>query len=105
VKFSAPQLRDTAEPFVSAVRENLAGRTEALEDLAVELFARGLSTRDIEAAFTDADGRRLVSRAAVSEITEPVGGIRGLHAPRPVGSTCLSMALPSGCGPAARASQ
>jgi len=70
VKFSAPQLRDTAEPFVSAVRENLAGRTEALEDLAVELFARGLSTRDIEAAFTDADGRRLVSRAAVSEITE-----------------------------------
>jgi putative transposase len=28
VKFSAPQLRDTAEPFVSAVRENLAGRTE-----------------------------------------------------------------------------
>ena len=70
VEFSAPQLRDTAEPFVSAVRENLAGRTEALEDLAVELFARGLSTRDIEAAFTDADGRRLVSRAAVSEITE-----------------------------------
>ena len=57
-----PQLRDTAEPFVSAVRENLAGRTEALEDLAVELFARGLSTRDIEAAFTDTDGRRLVSR-------------------------------------------
>jgi putative transposase len=45
VRFSAPQLRDTAEPFVSAVRENLAGRTGALEDLAVELFARGLSTR------------------------------------------------------------
>jgi putative transposase len=87
VEFSAPQLRETVEPFVSGVRENLAGRTEALEDLAVELFARGLSTRDIEAAFTDADGRRLVSRAAVSEITERlwVGGIRGLHAPRPVG--------------------
>ena len=60
-------MRDTAEPFVSAVRENLAGRTEALEDLAVELFARGLSTRDIEAAFTDAEGQRLVSRAAGSE--------------------------------------
>jgi hypothetical protein len=68
VAFPAPQLRDTVEPFLSAVRENLAGRTEALEDLAVELFARGLSTRDIEAAFTDTDGRRLVSRAAVSEI-------------------------------------
>ena len=27
----------------------------------MQLFARGLSTGDIEAAFTDADGRRLVS--------------------------------------------
>ena len=48
----------------------LGGRTEALEQLAVELYARGLSTRDIEDAFTDEGGRRLLSRAAVSEITE-----------------------------------
>jgi len=68
VEFSAPQVRDTPEPFVSAIRENLAGRTQALEDL--ELYARGLSTRDIEDAFTDEIGRRLLSRAAVSEITE-----------------------------------
>ena len=46
------------------------GRTEALEQLAVELYARGLSTRDIEDAFIDEDGRRLLSRAAVSETTE-----------------------------------
>lgn len=70
VEFSAPQVRDTPEPFVSAIRENLAGRTQALEDLAIELYARGLSTRDIEDAFTDESGRRLLSRAAVSEITE-----------------------------------
>src|SRR5262249_10109665 len=70
VKVSAAQLRDTAAPLVSAVGENLAGRPEALEDLAVELFARRLSTRDIEAAFTDADGQRLVSSSAVSGITE-----------------------------------
>ena len=56
VEFSAPQVRDTPEPFVSAIRQNLAGRTEALEDLAVELYARGLSTRDIEDAFTDEAG-------------------------------------------------
>jgi putative transposase len=55
-------------PFVSAIRENLT--TKALEDLAVELYARGLSTRDIEDAFTDESGRRRLSRAAVSEITE-----------------------------------
>jgi putative transposase len=33
-------------------------------------LARELSTRDIEDAFTDESGRRLLSRAAVSEITE-----------------------------------
>jgi putative transposase len=70
VEFAAPQVRETAEPFVSAIRENVGGRTGALEDLAVELYARGLSTRDIEDAFTDDAGRRLLSRAAVSEITE-----------------------------------
>jgi putative transposase len=70
VEFAAPQVRDAPEPFVSAIRQNLAGRTGALEDLAVELYARGLSTRDIEDAFTDHTGRRLLSRAAVSEITE-----------------------------------
>jgi hypothetical protein len=35
VEFAAPQVRDTAEPFVSGIRQNLAGRTGALEDLAV----------------------------------------------------------------------
>ena len=70
VAYAAPQVRDTPEPFVSAIRQNLAGRTGALEDLAVELYARGLSTRDIEDAFTDENGRRLLSRAAVSEISE-----------------------------------
>ena len=55
---------------MSSVRAALSGRTRELERLAVELYARGLSTRDIEDAFTDETGRRLLSRAAVSEITE-----------------------------------
>jgi putative transposase len=70
VEYSAPQVRETPEPFVSSVRAALSGRTRELERLAVELYARGLSTRDIEDAFTDETGRRLLSRAAVSEITE-----------------------------------
>jgi len=52
------------------VREKLTGRTEELERLAVELYARGLSTRDIEATFSDEEGRSLLSRTAVSEVTE-----------------------------------
>jgi transposase-like protein len=70
LEYSAPQLGDMASPFVSAIRPHLKGRTGALEDLAVELYARGLSTRDIERAFTGDDGRRLIGRAAVSQITE-----------------------------------
>jgi putative transposase len=34
------------------------------------MYARGLSTRDIEALFTDKNGASLLSRTAVSEITE-----------------------------------
>jgi putative transposase len=45
-------------------------RTQALEDLAVELLARGLSVRDIEDAFKDERGRLLLSKSAVSEIGE-----------------------------------
>lgn len=55
---------------IATAHQQRRGRSGALEDLAVELYARGLSTRDIEDAFTDDAGRRLLSRAAVSEITE-----------------------------------
>jgi transposase-like protein len=37
------------------------------------MYARGLSTRDIEALFADERGRSLLSRTAVSEITERCG--------------------------------
>jgi putative transposase len=36
----------------------------------VEMYARGLSTRDIEALFADETARSLLSRTAASEITE-----------------------------------
>lgn len=70
VEYSAPQVAGRDAPFRSEIREHLKGRTEALEDLAVELLARGLSVRDIEDAFRDETGRLLLSRTAVSEIGE-----------------------------------
>ena len=70
VEYSAPQIAGRDEPFRSEIREHLKGRTQALEDLAVELLARGLSVRDIEDAFRDETGRLLLSRTAVSEIGE-----------------------------------
>ena len=70
VEYAAPQVSDCDEPFRSRIRSLLGKRTEELERLAVEMYARGLSVRDIEAAFTDEHGRVLLSRTAVSEITE-----------------------------------
>jgi putative transposase len=70
IDYSAPQIAGRDEPFRSEIRENLKGRTQALEDLAVELLARGLSVRDIEDAFKDESGRLLLSRTAVSELGE-----------------------------------
>ena len=52
----------------SELRHHLKGHSEALEDLAIEMLARGLSVRDIEDAFKDESGRLLLSRTAVSEI-------------------------------------
>jgi putative transposase len=70
IEFAVPQLADMAQPFRSKIREVIRGRTEELERLAVEMYARGLSVRDIEAAFTDETGRCLLSRTAASELTE-----------------------------------
>jgi hypothetical protein len=38
--------------------------------LVTEMYARGLSTRDVEDAFRDATGEVLLSKSAVSEITD-----------------------------------
>jgi len=70
VEYAAPQISDRAVPFRSKIREIIRGRTEELEALAIEMYARGLSTRDIEALFAREDGRCLLSRTAVSEVTE-----------------------------------
>jgi transposase-like protein len=65
-----PQVRDAEVPYRSKLIEFLAGNTEALDRLVVEMYARVLSTRDIEDAFRGPDGELLISRSAVSEITD-----------------------------------
>ena len=82
MEYSAPQVAGRDEAFRSTIREHLKGHTQGLEDLAIEMLARGLSVRDIEDAFRDETGRLLLSKTAVSEIGERlVGGLPGvLHA-------------------------
>lgn len=69
VEYAVPQVSDRAEPFRSRIRQLLGKRSDELERLAVEMYARGLSVRDIEATFVDEEGRSLLSRSAVSELT------------------------------------
>ncbi len=71
IEFSMPQVRGRDQPYRSEIRRALAGgRTEELERLAIEMYARGLSVRDIERSFTDRRGECLLSKSAVSELTE-----------------------------------
>jgi len=72
VPIDLPQLRD-ADGWSSRLWQTLRHRTEVLDKLAVEMYARGLSTRDIEdllGKIDDGDGRPVLSRSSVSRITE-----------------------------------
>lgn len=72
LEIDVPQVRDRAGFCQPALWDALQRRTEVLERLVVELYARGLSTRDIEdalAVLTDGEGL-LLSRSTVSRITD-----------------------------------
>jgi putative transposase len=65
-----PQVRGGAAPYRSRLWELLSTRSEAVERLVVEMYARGLSTRDIEDLFRSGEGDVLLSRTSVSELTD-----------------------------------
>ena len=64
-----PQVRDAPETYHSRLMQFLRGNSDVLQRLAVEMYARGLSTRDIEAALEEATGDRLLTRTAVSQLS------------------------------------
>jgi putative transposase len=69
IEFDVPQVRGLAG-WTSEVRAALAGKSEELTRLAVEMYARGLSMRDIEVAFTDQAGRCVLTRSAAGAVCE-----------------------------------
>lgn len=70
VHLDLPQVRNSSVPFRSRLWTQVGRRTHVLERLAIELYTRGLSTRDIEDAFESATGERILSRSTVSEVCE-----------------------------------
>ena len=69
VQVQVPQVRGVPG-YRSPLMEFLAAHSEVLERLVTEMYARGLSTRDVEEALTDATGECLLTRSAVSELTD-----------------------------------
>lgn len=70
IPLSVPQLRGSDETYRSRLLGFLKGNTDVLERLVAEMYARGLSTRDVEDALTDSTGACLLTRSAVSEVTD-----------------------------------
>lgn len=65
-----PQVADSPEGFSSSIWPHIKGRTEQLEKIAVEMYARGCSTRDIEELLKDESGRILLSKSAISQLNQ-----------------------------------
>jgi putative transposase len=70
IPVQVPQVRGAGETYRSALMGFLEGNSDVLDRLVTEMYARGLSTRDVEDAFKDATGEALISRSAVSDITD-----------------------------------
>jgi transposase-like protein len=65
-----PQVRGRREPYRSKLWAALGRTSEVLTRLIVEMYAGGMSQRDIEGALEKALGQFVVSKSAVSDITE-----------------------------------
>jgi putative transposase len=73
IPLQVPQIRDAPGPYQSRLLAFLRGNTDVLEYLVMQMYSRGLSTRDVEDAFRDPlTGEMLLSRTAVSEITDSI---------------------------------
>ena len=70
LKVKVPQVRDSEEKYRSRIMENIGNMSEMLQKLALECYVRGLSVRDIEETFIDSNGERLLSKDAVTELSE-----------------------------------
>ena len=86
--YAVPQVRGVSGEGLKALRSLFAGRTGELERLAIESYARGCSTRDVEELFRATDGRSLLSRTAVSELTETLWEEYETFATRDLGEIC-----------------
>ena len=65
-----PQVRDSEDGFQSKLMSKVAGGSEILRKMVLEMYVKGLSTRDVENLFVETFGKRVISKSGVSEIAE-----------------------------------
>lgn len=70
MELQVPQYRGLDNPHNQGLWNHLSRRSEVLEAIVTEMYARGLSVRDVEEAMMAATGAFVVSDTVVSEVTE-----------------------------------
>jgi transposase-like protein len=70
INVKVPRIRDNEEEYISKILERIEYLEEDVKKLSMEMYVRGLSTRDIEETFIDAEGGKILSKSTVSKINE-----------------------------------
>jgi putative transposase len=70
LRVEVPQIRGRAEPYRSELGRQVAKTSEVLKRLSVEMYAGGLSQRDIEYSLEKALGHFVLSQSTVRERTD-----------------------------------
>lgn len=68
-----PQVRNTQSAsggFRSNLLSAIGASSQALQDMVMRMYVRGLSTRDIEELFKEVFGDRVISRSGVSQLSQ-----------------------------------
>jgi transposase-like protein len=70
VRLKVPQISGRSEPTGSQLWNGLASTSEVLQKVIVEMYAGGMSQRDIEYSLEKALGQFVLSKSTVSELTD-----------------------------------
>jgi len=70
LRVKVPQIRGQAEPYRSQLWQNVGGTSDILKRLILEMYVGGMSQRDIEYSLEKAVGQFVLSKSAVSELSE-----------------------------------
>lgn len=69
-KVQVPRVRGAEEDFESSLLERMDNIEGRLKSMAIEMYTRGLSTRDIEATLTDSEDQPIISRSEASRMSD-----------------------------------